>query len=183
MVVSKQQAAEALQDIDSAQQRTQAMLRYRASAPYFLIWGCVLLLANCITEFSPASAGRAWLALDLTGALLSIALAIHQARQRGAGRSWQLGAVWLVILGYFIASFALLPPLDARQGNAYISLFWSFMYCVMGIFTGRRILIVGIVTAASILLGYFWIIDHYFLWMGLVTASLLILGGAWLRKV
>jgi len=191
MAVSKQEAAQALQDNDIAQQRTQTMTRYRAAAPYFAVWGCVWLAAYCFTEFSPALGGKAWRSLVLLGVILSVWLSIRGFRQpsaissaRSANRqSWQFGAVWLLISFYFIASFAVLPPLDTKQGNAYISLFWAFIYALMGIWTGWRILTVGLVTAASILVGYFPITAHYFLRMGLVTGSMLILGGLWLRKV
>ena len=184
MVVSKHEAAQALQDIDTAQQRTHTMLRYRSAAPYFLLWGGIWLVANCITEFNPAYGGKTWRALALIGTILSLGWAFRQSRQHGANRyGWRFGAAWLVILGYFAANFALLPHMDAKLGNAYISLFWGFMYCLLGIWTGWRVLTVGLLIAASILVGYFVLTAHYFLWMGLVTGSLLILGGFWLRKV
>lgn len=184
MVVNKHEAAQALRDIDSARQRIQSMQHYRAAAPYFLIWGCIYLLANCITSFSPVLGVRAWRVLAIVGWLLSIGLNAYTARQRSANRlGWQIGATWLLIFGFFAGSFAVLPHLDARQGNAFISLFWAFLYAVMGLWTGWRILTVGILTAASILVGYFMITSFYFLWMGLVTGGLLILGGLWLRKV
>lgn len=192
MVVSKHEAAQALSEIDDASRRTQAMQCYRNAAPYFVVWGCVWLLANCITELRPPLGGKAWSSLVILGSIMSAWLGIRSARQHSASASsrnlarklgWQFGATWLVILGYFIATFALLPHLDAKQGNAYISMFWAFIYALMGIWTGWRILTVGVLTAISILVGYFMMTSHYFLWMGLVTGSLLILGGLWLRKV
>lgn len=184
MAVSKHEAAQALQDIDSAQQRTNSMLRYRANAPHFLMWGAIWLIANCVTEFSPAHGGKAWQILATMGSVVSIWLSIRSVKQTATSRQgWQIGAVWFAILVFFMATFAVLPHLDAKQGNAYISLFWSFLYVLMGIWSGSRIVIVGFLTTAAIMVGYFMITTHYFLWMGLVTGSLLILGGLWLRKV
>jgi hypothetical protein len=190
MVVSKNEAAQALQEIAAAQQRTQTMLRYRATSPYFVLWGGIWLLANCTAQFDGALGGTTWRILALLGSILSVWLSIRSTKQQPVStttstskQSWQVGAVWLVILLYFIATFAVLPHLDAKQGNAYISLFWAFLYVLLGIWTGWRILAVGILTVASILIGYFMITTFYFLWMGVVTGGLLILGGLWLRKV
>lgn len=192
MLLSKDEATQALQDIDAAQQRTYAMQCYRNAAPYFVLWGCVWLLANSLTELRPDHGGNIWRALTLLGSAITVWLIVRSARQHSATvssrslarkRSRQLGVTWLVIIGYFIANSAVLPHLDAKQGNAYISLFWAFIYVLMGVWMGWRIFTVGILTAASILIGYFMITTHYFLWMGLVTGSLLILGGLWLRKV
>jgi hypothetical protein len=184
MVVSKHDAAQALRDIDSAQQRTHSMLRYRANAPHFLLWGVIWLIANCICEFNPALGGKAWQILATMGSVVSIWLSIHGVKQTATSQQgWYIGAVWLAILIFFIATFAVLPHLDGKQGNAYISLFWAFLYTLMGIWSGSRIIVVGILTTAAILVGYFLITTHYFLWMGVVTGGLLIVGGLWLRKV
>lgn len=193
MVVSKHEAAQALSEIDTVRQRTESMQYYRGAAPHFVIWGGVWLLANSTTALYPALSNTAWPLLIFLGSVLSTWLGIRTGRRYAATMNsqpkharksgWQFGATWFAVIAYFIANFALLPDLDAKQGNAYISMFWAFLYTLMGIWTGWRILTVGILTAASILVGYFVITTHYFLWMGLVTGSLLMLGGLWLRKV
>jgi hypothetical protein len=184
MAISKHEAEHALQQIDSAQQRAESMQRYRANAPHFLMWGAIWLIANCITEIRPLWAVPTWRVLVIAGSVASIWLTICSVRQQTMRRrGWQVGAAWLAIMLFFTASFAVLPHLDAKQGNAYISLVWGFLYALMGIWSGSRVLIVGMLTTASILVGYFMITTHYFLWMGLVTGGLLMLGGLWLRKV
>jgi len=42
------------------------------------------------------------------------------------------------ILGFFVATFSILPNLDIKQANAYISLFWGTYYVITGIWTGVR---------------------------------------------
>jgi hypothetical protein len=187
MVVSKHDAAQALRDIDSAQQRTHSMLRYRANAPHFLLWGVVWLIANCICEFNPALGGKAWQSLATMGSVVSIWLSIRSVKQtvkqtENSRQGWYFVTVWLAILIFFIATFAVLPHLDGKQSNAYISLFWAFLYTLMGIWSGSRIVVVGILTTAAILVGYFLITTHYFLWMGVVTGGLLINSSSLFRK-
>lgn len=189
MVISKDEAEQALNEIHNAGKRIHTLQHYRDAAPYFVVWGSVWVIANCMTEFMPQWANVAWGVLCTIGALVSTWLGIQASRQHviiqseANQRGRQFGLTSLVIIGYIFAAFALLPHLDAKQGNAFISLFWAFIYAFMGIWVGKRILAIGALTAIAILVGYFMMSAHYFLWMGLVTGSLLILGGLWLRKV
>lgn len=192
MVLSKDEATQALNEIDTAHARAIAMQRYRNAAPYFVLWGCIWLVANCVADVRLQLGGLAWEILTIVGVVGSVYLSVRTVKRHSAlpeyrnasvRRGWQFGITWLAIVGYFIANFSLLPHLDIKQTNAYISLFWAFLYVLMGIWTGWRIGAVGIAAAAAILTGYFVLTAHYFLWMGLVTGSLLILGGLWLRKI
>jgi hypothetical protein len=190
-VINKDEAATALSDIADASYKAESMQRYQRSAPYFLLWGGIWMLANCLTDLAPAWAGSSWNVLVILGAGITIWLSTRtvqqyaepMSRQTTGLRNWKYGATWLLIFAYFIANFSFLPHLNGKQGNAYISMFWAFIYAFVGVWTGWRIFVIGLLTAASILIGYFWINTHYFLWMGLVSGSLLMLGGVWLRKV
>jgi hypothetical protein len=191
-MLSKDEAAQALNEIDDVKNRTLAMQGYRLASPYFVLWGCIWLIANCITDVRPLIGGLTWQVLTIVGIAGSVCLSMRtikrqstspETRRIAVRRSWQFAITSLAILGYFVANFSLLPHLSLEQGNAYVSLFWAFLYVLMGIWTGWRILTVGVAAAIAILVGYFALTTHYFLWMGLVTGSLLILGGFWLRKV
>lgn len=191
MAISKEEAAQALRDIDSVRQRTHTMLSYRNAAPYCLLWGCIRVVANLTIEFAPALERYIWNLLTPLGFVLSMWLVIHQARQRkttdpalnGWTQEWRHGAAWLIISGFIVATLTVLPPHDGRQINAFISLFWAFLYALIGLWAGWRILTIGLLSAATVLVGYFAITAHFYLWMALAVDSLLILGGLWLRKV
>jgi len=193
MVISREEAAQALHDINSANKRTTSMQFYRQLAPHLILWGCVWLVANTVTELWPANAPSVWNGLSWAGVVVSMwigyrskhrshPLAVTSAEDHGV-RGFRVLLTMITVLGFFAATFTILPKLDMKQANAYISLFWGAYYIATGIWTGPRMLIVGVLVAASILFAFFAIPQHYFLWMGLVTGSLLILGGAWLRKV
>lgn len=194
MVISKEEAVKALSDIDSAKRRTHSMQLYRHLAPHLVLWGFIWLVANCVTELSPQNAAAVWNGLTWAGAITSMWIGYrsryyhladkcagetHMNRERGL----RILGTSLVTLGFFISVFTILPQLNPKQINAFISLFWGAYYAIIGIWTGLRMLAVGVLITLSILIAYFVIPDHYFLWMGLVTGSLLILGGAWLRRV
>jgi hypothetical protein len=191
MAISKDEAAQALQDIDTVQQRTQTMLGYRNAAPYCLLWGCIRLVANLTTEFLPGMERSIWNLLTPLGIIASIWLAIYQSKQRScnspATRScftqWRWAAAWLVITGFITATLTILAPHNGHQINAFISLFWAFLYALIGLWAGGRILTIGVLSAVTVLIGYFAISNHFYLWMALAVDSLLILGSFWLRKV
>lgn len=194
MVISREEAAQALNDINSANKRTTSMQYYRHLAPHLILWGFIWLVANTVTELWPANSASVWNGLSWAGALTSMwigyrskhrnshPLAATCAEDHGP-RGFRILLTMFAILGFFVATFSILPNLDIKQANAYISLFWGTYYVITGIWTGVRMAIVGLLVAASILFAYFGIPQHYFLWMGLVTGSLLVLGGIWLRRV
>ena len=193
MVISKEEAVQALSEIDSAKRRTHSMQFYRHLAPHLVLWGFIWLVANCTTELYPQNSAAVWNGLTWAGVITSMLIGYrskhHHAdksiSQTSASkeRGLRILGTSLVVLGFFISVFTILPQLNPKQINAFISLFWGAYYAVVGIWTGVRMLIVGVLITLSILVAYFVIPDHYFLWMGLVTGSLLILGGAWLRRV
>jgi len=189
MTISKQEAARVLQEIDTAQQRTSTMLGYRAAAPYCLLWGCIRLLANLSTEFVPALA-HIWNVLTPVGILLSMWIMHRQVQPSrtgllndGKASRWRYALAWLIIIGFITATIFIMHPINARQMNAFISFFWAFLYALIGLWTGWRIVAIGIATAATVLIGYTFITAHFNLWMALAVDSLLILGSLWLRKV
>jgi len=63
-----------------------------------------------------------------------------------------------------------------------ISIFFPFIYMGSGIWAGRRLFAIGLVTAAGIMAGFTWIDAYYLLWMGLFGGGSLIAGGLWLRS-
>jgi len=194
MVISREEAAKALNEIESVNKRTASMQYYRHLAPHLILWGFIWLVANTVTELLPEKSASVWNGLAWAGAATSMWIGYRSKHRQShllaatladdhGPRGLRILFTMLAILGFFIATFSILPRLDIKQANAYISLFWGTYYVVAGIWTGIRMLVVGILIAASILFAYFGIPQHYFLWMGLVTGSLLILGGIWLRRI
>jgi len=193
MQISRDEAAQALSDINDARSRVDKLHGYGDAAPFFMLWGLIWLVANSTTQFAPVLADMAWLAGILIGTTVTIALATLQAKQRGArdlsqrGQSAQvairMGVSQGVILAFFVALMTIVWPLDARQFNALISLFWACTYMGVGVWIGMRLFWIGAITAVAILFGYFNIEQYYSLWMGIAGGGSLIAGGLWLRRV
>ncbi len=185
MNLSRDEAAQALREIDVARSRTLTMRNYRHFAPFLMLWGVIWLLANATSDIYPAYGGHAWLAGIALGGAGSFWLGMRAGKREGeAGNrdGWRWGLSFAVLLGYFTAVLAVLPGRSGAQSNAFISLFWAFAYMAIGAWVGWRIFAIGLAVAALTLIGYFTLTAHFALWMGVVAGGALIAGGLWLRK-
>lgn len=193
MQISRDEAAQALSDINDARSRVDKLHGYSDSSPFLILWGLVWLTANSTTQFAPALGDLAWMTGILIGTTLTIVLATLQAKRRGVRDAIQgsqsaqvairMGVSQGVILAFFVAMMTIVWPLDARQSNALVSLFWACAYMGVGVWIGMRLFWIGAITAVAILFGYFNIEQYYSLWMGIAGGGSLIAGGLWLRRV
>lgn len=193
MNVTRDEAAKALEEISQAGGRMRRLGLYADMAPNFILWGAIWFGANLVTEFRPDLAGLAWMiGTLLIGTPLTLFFTIRQGRRSGA-RMRQAGvdpkalggrmALLGVIAWAFFASIAAVTwPLNNRQVDAFISLFFAFAYALGGVWGGWRLIAIGGVAAAGILFGYFALQQHFYLWMGVVGGGALFAGGLWLRK-
>ena len=192
MNVSRDEAAQALEEIDRAGGRMRQLGLYADSAPMFVLWGLIWLVANLVTEFAPAWSSRAWLTGLAVGVPLTIFFSARQGRRNGArirqaggdaraqGRRMALHTVTTAC--FFVSIMIIVSPLSARQQVAFISLFFAAGYAYGGIWAGWRLYAIGAVTAAAVMFGFLVLQQHFFLWMALVGGGALLAGGLWLRK-
>jgi hypothetical protein len=191
MEIDKSEAAFTLAAIDAAGARSTQLQRYRHFAPYLMLWGAIWLLANSVSDLAPAHSGTVWLSLTLLGATASYWLGRRQhavsdedstSRTRH-GQGWRWILCFLVIVAFQVAAIAVLPPTDGRQQDTFFSMFWTFLYMAVGAWTGWRLFIIGLAATLLILLGYYGVHSHYFLYMGCVSGGALMAGGLWLRRL
>lgn len=193
MNISRDEAHQALAEIGRARGDIRRLHHYSDASPFLILWGAIWLL-NVLTDFRPDLSGPAWLAGIAVGTVATVWLGVVQGRRRGE-RMRQAGldpkAIFGVRFGltsgaimlFFVAFLIVAAPLDGRQVNAFISLFWTFAYMVAGIWIGWRLAAIGLVAFAAILFAYVALEQHYFLVAGLVGGGSLMLGGIWLRKI
>ena len=193
MNVTRDEAARALEEIGQAGGRMNRLSFYADFAPMLMLWGVIWFSANLITEFRPAWSPWAWgIGTGLIGFPLTLYFTIRQARRSGArirqaGKNAKELGSQMALLGaiawaFFFSVIAVTAPLNARQIDAFISLFFAFAYAIGGVWGGWRLIAIGAVTAAAILFGYFALHQHFYLWMGVVGGGALFAGGLWLRK-
>ena len=191
MNIDKNDAALALATIDAAGARSSQLQRYRRFAPYLILWGGIWLVANTVSDLAPNQSGSVWLVLSALGMAASLWLGARQhspAAVPGTTRSrqqqgWRWVLLFLVIVAFQISVLAMLPALDGRQQDTFFSIFWTFLYMGVGVWLGWRLFTIGLAATLLILLGYYGVHSHYFLYMGCVSGGALIAGGLWLRRL
>jgi hypothetical protein len=191
MEINKTEAALTLAAIDATGARTTQLQRYRRFAPFMILWGAIWLLANSVSDLAPDQSGTVWLALTLLGATASCWLGWRQYAAVAEGgtprtrrdQGWRWILAFLVIVAFQVAALAVLSPSDARQQDTFSSMFWTFLYMAVGAWIGWRLFAIGLVATLLILLGYYGVHSHYFLYMGCVSGGALMAGGLWLRRL
>jgi hypothetical protein len=191
MNIDKNEAALALAAIDAAGARSSQLQHYRRFAPFLILWGVIWLLANTVSDLAPAQSGVAWLTLTLLGATASFwlgwrqhpAIAENSMPRTRLDQGWRWMLCFVVIIAFQLTVIAVLPPADSRQQDTFFSMFWTFLYMAIGAWTGWRLFAIGLAATLLILLGYYGVHSHYFLYMGCVSGGALMAGGLWLRRL
>lgn len=179
MMLSPQDAADALQDIETAQARSATLHGYARSSPHFVLWGLLWTIAYGLNDLYPVYGGVIWAVTVPVGLIGGFALLRRSHLRPG----WRYGAVAATLFGFFYALFAIMAPTSGRQVAAVIPLALAAAYVIAGIWRGPRFVVTGLTIAALTLAGFFLLKAHFFLWMAGVGGAALIVAGLWLKQV
>jgi len=190
MTLDKAQAAQALADIDQSQRYSSSLYSYGRSAPYLVIAGLMWLVADLLLQFSPFDKTWTWPVVSLIGTAAFFGVAIRQTRPESRARSpahrglfWRIVVVWLAVLAFMVATFAIYGLQDGRQQHSFIGVFFGCLYVAVGVFMGWRMVAVGVALAVLSMVGFFAVHEYYLAYMGVVGGGAMILSGLWLRRV
>jgi hypothetical protein len=188
MNVTREEAAQALSDINRASDRIVKVKGYHHGAPFLVLWGLVWLGANTVSEFYPDMRGLAWGVGVGVGMALSTIMGVMMSRKLSPKASpanpalgRRIGITSSIMLVFIFCVVWIADPESSREVNAIISIFFPFLYMAAGVWAGWRLFAIGLVTAAAIIAGYVWVQDYFDLWMGVFAGGSLIAGGIWLR--
>jgi len=188
MSISKDDAAQALSEIDQARGRVRSLAAYAQAAPYLVLWGIAWLVADTAIALSPR-AFWVWPAVIAVATLVNVGIAVAQAREVGAGQTrsphWKALATALICVVFLASLFLVLSPLGGKQIHSVFGLFFGSVYVVMGLWLGWRLVALGLALAGLTLVAYYALPmgGGYPLFMGVVAGGALIVGGLWLRKI
>jgi hypothetical protein len=192
MNISRQDAAQALASVEIADRRMDTLRAYRDAAPFLQLWGAVWFIANAATDFWPSLLSVVWQLTTGVACVATAGIVVWQARRRmrlglytrEKGRRIGLGFAMLgiTVVAYFVSMHLVLGHLDARQTNAFISLFWAFTYMAAGAWLGARLFLTGAIAVLGIAAGFLYIHEHFALWMAFFAGGSLMLAGLWLRR-
>ena len=185
MTLTPQDAAAALADIEQVRTRSAELRNYQAAAPHFYLWALIWLIGYGLGDLAPQLERFAWSALVVFGWLVGVVLTrqanrtVDAARMRAFwGKFWRLA---VVVAGFSLAMLAVLRPHGLQQA-AFWPLLVAAIYCAVGIYAGRRLLLIGVALAILTLVGFFALTGWFLLWMAVIGSGALLAGGLWLRS-
>ncbi|HEX4028329.1 MAG TPA: hypothetical protein VHX18_11980 [Rhizomicrobium sp.] len=189
MTLSSDQATESLKEIHRTGRRSRQAYGYANSSPFFVLWGVIWMIGYTGTDLYPRHANLLWAALMVAGVLGTIVIgrARAQAGDPHPGinhhAGWRFLATWVAVGVFIAATFTIFGHASHEQQAAFTPLIVALIYSVAGIWLGVRFLVTGIAVAALTLGGYFFLHEHFMLWMAAVGGGALVLAGLWLRTV
>jgi len=193
MTLSPSQAADSLKEIEKTARFSASAHGYARSGPYFILWGVIWMIGYAGSDLIPQLTGHYRLANYLWAALTVIGIAgcfvIGRSQDRGgdpvSGRAagMRFFASFAVIYFFVAATFMVMRPTNQAAAAAYAPLVAAMFYGLMGVWKGFRFMVAGIVVAALTLGGFFFLREHFLLWMAAVGGGSLVVVGLWLRSI
>jgi hypothetical protein len=183
MSIGPKDAARALDDIQSAREKSATLRGYTHASGHLIVWGLVWIAGGASSYFAPEIGRWVWPAASAIGALVSIILSTRASKSVGArGATGKIVLTMLAAAGVTVAIAVVLGAEGLGEITALISLIVAGAYVVFGIWRGLRIVALGLALAAAVLVGWFYLGDAFQLSAGVAGGLLLILSGLWLRK-
>jgi hypothetical protein len=188
--ISREEANQALREIDRTTERVSELRCYRRAAPHLVVWGLVLLAANLATAWRPAAADRTWMILTLAGIAASVIIgAVGQWRARNMDLTLRQRLMWrrflltfCAFIGYEVLSTLLFRGQSTVHAfNAQMYLLVALGYVLMGTWSGSRIAWLGVLLAGATMFGVLVVPGYFALWMGLIGGGMIFGTGLWLR--
>jgi hypothetical protein len=183
MSLTPNEAASALRDIEETGRRSGQAFGYRQAAPHFIIWGLVWVFGYAGTDFFPRQAGEIWLAGIVLGALAATLVSRFGAMGgRAVNGAWRTFGVVVIVALFIMGTYAIMWPVMPRQQAAFVPLLAASAYSAIGLWAGLRWIAAGVAIAALTLGGFFYVQEHFALWMAVVGGGGLVLAGLWMRS-
>jgi hypothetical protein len=176
--LTHEDAARALGEIEQMRARSSRAYGYRAYSPYLILWGAIWAAGQGASLVWPEQAVLVWWALVL-GAVAVTCLLPRRPRRA----NWRIPAVVAIALVFVAAVHAAIGPDRPRLDAAVPPLVIAAIYTGMGLWLGLRFAVAGLVLAACVLAGTFFLDVDLRSWIGFAGGGALILAGLWLRKV
>jgi hypothetical protein len=182
MNLSPQEAAAALAEVDQARTAMRRAIRDHRGHYYLWIWGATWIAMPLTAHFFGDVAVRYFAWLCLPGAVASVAVGLRQRGQIVNPALPRLfGAYAAVLVFAAIFPFVLQGRPEARTYYAYACLACMQGYVIIGLWTDRCLLWLGLFVTAMILVGFFLLPGVFWLWMAACTGAPLVLTGFYIR--
>jgi hypothetical protein len=181
MPIEREEAARALRDAKAANRSTTAVGYGRASQ-HLILWGIVWAVCNIAGVLRAPHGTYLFPALMLIGVAGSIVVGLRSAGGGRLDHAWRSATVAAAVSLFLIGMQVVMPTNSLITAEAMILLAVGTVYMVMGVSLGWRLSAVGAALMVSIIVGWIYAREQFFLWLAFAGGGGLVLGGLWLRK-
>lgn len=196
MNISKQEARESLDQIQSVIDQTRKAIAYSGASSMLVLWGLIWVIGFSSSQFFLRWTGFVWMGLIICGSIGSWILGArqHPAFSRSSNHR-RIGIFWLTLFAYAVLWLLLLhptqlpagaewvhyQPINDRQVCAFFTTVPMFAYVVGGLWLGRFFVWLGALVTVLTLLGFYFLPTWFYLWMALTGGGSLLVAGLYIR--
>jgi len=189
-MIDRNEAAQALRDVDLVRNRTVVASTYSAASPHLVLAGLAWILGYIAMGVTrPAQWPLFWIPLTLVCLAGSFVIVVRShradpvhpsARVRNAARSLWISAAMIVFIE---STYLLFRPAELTSYFVFPALLMGLIYAVIGAFGMPRFIWIGAGVFAVTIAGLLIAPAAILYWVAAAGGGGLVLGGLWLRKV
>ena len=116
MTLTRDEAARALAEMETAQRRTSVLARYSAGGPILMLWGAEWFVCNLVSQFGGPAANWVWPVATLFTIVLTFWISSRRPDPTNR-KGWKAFATSAAVGGFFAGLFAILRLHDMQQGE------------------------------------------------------------------
>ena len=186
MNISPSEAEEALAAIQTMTQKTRQSIASGSAYVSLIITGVVWLIGFTATQFlTPPLIVWIWIVTSIVGSALATFIGIRAGKRiriaSSAVTGKRIATFWVLLILFAAAIIAVAHPTDGKQITLLIILLAMIGQMGMGLLLSFSATWWTVPVAAVAMLGYFFALDWFFLWMGLLGGGTMIILGLYIR--
>lgn len=186
MNISPSEAEEALAAIQTMTQKTRHSIASGSAYISLIITGIVWLIGFTATQFlTPPLLVWIWMVTSIVGSTLATFIGIRAGKRvriaSSAVTGKRIATFWVLLILFASAIIAVAHPTDGKQITLLIILLAMIGQMGMGLLLSFSATWWTVPVAAVALIGYFFALDWFFLWMGLLGGGTMIILGLYIR--
>jgi hypothetical protein len=198
MEISRDEARNALQEIDTARNLTRKAIAEGCSSHILVLWGVIWMVCYGLGQFVPAWSGKVWLIGAPIGAVASWLIGMQTRSIMKGPSDLKIGLAWLGTCIFALIWASLLLPVGIPQGlenpassgalmtrkvSAYASTVPMYLYILGGLWLGSFLVRLGLLVTILTLIAYWFSGPWFDLSMAIAGGGALIASGIFIRRV
>ena len=184
MSLTSKEAAESLAQAEEAVRRSKKLYFYHCSSSHLMMWGGIWILGYGGTYLASHYWQWLWGVLIVAGCAGGYFIERRRGKCETDRSGWRFTGVMAIAVTFAICTYAIMWPVGGPQYTAFPALLTGAIYAAVGLWTGLRYFVTGVLVMALTLFGFYMIhSDLLLLWMAFVGGGSMILAGLWFRTV